>query len=199
MLGFADDNWMDGTQTHVFMFDAPEYRSLGFGFTTTAIHEFGHHIGMSHPHDGYDSEQEIDFDASGPFEFVWSGDESHTVMHYLALANGFGQFDRDNEYRWETAGYINWSNAVLGDILANPNAQRVRALIEAADDAATEALEAFQKWDYLDAVTSARKAYSLVALAARQIGAETPTLDTARRPLPEAVRRVVCRIRHPYN
>jgi len=55
LLGFADDNWVDGTQTHVFMFDAPEYRSLGFGFTTTAINEFGHHIGMSQPHDGYDS------------------------------------------------------------------------------------------------------------------------------------------------
>jgi hypothetical protein len=37
---------VDGTQTHIFMFDAPEYRELGFGFTTTGIHEFGHHIGM---------------------------------------------------------------------------------------------------------------------------------------------------------
>jgi hypothetical protein len=40
-------------------------------------------------------------------------------MHYLALANGFGKFDRDNQHRWETAGYINWSNAVLGDVLAS--------------------------------------------------------------------------------
>ena len=88
LLGFADDNWVDGTQTHVFMFDAPEYRELGFGFTTTGIHEFGHHIGMSHPHDGYDSELELDFDPGGPFEFAWSGDESHTVMRYLALPTG---------------------------------------------------------------------------------------------------------------
>jgi len=58
LLGFADDNWVDGTQTHVFMFDTPEDRALGYGFTTTAIHEFGHHIGMSHPHDGYDSARE---------------------------------------------------------------------------------------------------------------------------------------------
>ena len=35
-------------------------------------------------------------------------------MHYLALSNGFGVFDRDNQYRWEMAGYLNWSNAVRG-------------------------------------------------------------------------------------
>ena len=63
---------------------------------------------------------------SGQFEFAWSGDESHTVMHYLASSNGFGRFDRDNVYRWETAGYLNWSNAVLGDILADRDAHRVQ-------------------------------------------------------------------------
>src|SRR5882672_4048093 len=36
----------------------------------------------------------VNFDAIGPFEFAWSGDESQTVMHYLALSNGFGVFDR---------------------------------------------------------------------------------------------------------
>lgn len=200
LLGFADDNWVDGTQTHVFMFDAPEYRDLGFGFTTTAIHELGHHVGMSHPHDGYDSETGVDFNPSGAFEFAWSGDESHTVMHYLALSNGFGVFDRDNEYRWETAGYLNWSNAILGDILKHPEADRVASLIRRADDLAGESLEAFRNWDFLDAVTAAREAYTLVARAARRIGASTPTLDAARRLLPGTpVRRVVCRIRHPYD
>jgi hypothetical protein len=200
LLGFADDNWVDGTQSHVFMFDTPEDRALGYGFTTTAIHEFGHHIGMSHPHDGYDSEQGLDFDSVGPFEFAWSGDESHTVMHYLALANGFGVFDRDNQHRWETAGYINWSNAVLGDVLANPKARFVRPLILAADASAGASIAAFKRWDYLEAVTAARQAYSLVALAAEQIGASTPTLDAARRALPgTAARRIVCRIRNPFD
>ena len=200
LLGFADDNWVDGTQSHVFMFDTPEDRALGYGFTTTAIHEFGHHIGMSHPHDGYDAEQGLDFNSAGPFEFAWSGDESHTVMHYLALANGFGVFDRDNQYRWETAGYINWSNAVLGDVLANPKARFVRPLIQAADASAGASIAAFKRWDYLEAVTAARLAYSLVALAAEQIGASTPTLDAARRALPgTAVQRIVCRIRNPWD
>ncbi|MCM3879326.1 MAG: hypothetical protein ND807_04375 [Vicinamibacterales bacterium] len=200
LLGFADDNWVDGTQTHVFMFDSNEYRALGYGFTTTGIHEFGHHIGMSHPHDGYDSENDLEFDASGPFEFAWSGDESHTVMHYIALANGFGVFDRDNQYRWETAGYLNWSNAVLGDIVTHPKARQVWPLIRQADDAAADAVEAFRRWDYLEGVAKARLAYSEVALAAQLIGASTPTLDAARRALPgTAVRRIVCTIRNPYD
>ena len=200
LLGFADDNWVDGTQTHVFMFDSAEYRALGYGFTTTAIHEFGHHIGMSHPHDGYDSEQELDFDASGPFEFAWSGDESQTVMHYIALSNGFGMFDRDNQHRWEMAGYLNWSNAVLGDILANPKARLVWPLIREADDAAADAVEAFRRWDHLEGATRARQAYTQVALAAQLIGASTPTLDAARRALPgTAVRRIVCTIRNPFD
>jgi hypothetical protein len=200
LLGFADDNWVDGTQTHVFMFDAPEYRDLGFGFTTTGIHEFGHHIGMSHPHDGYDSEQGIDFDAAGPFEFAWSGDESNTIMHYLALSNGFGVFDRDNEHRWEMAGYINWSNAVLGDIMLHPRAREVRGLIVAADQLAGVAVDAFRRWDFLTAAAAARQAYVLVAFAAQQIGAATPTLDAARRAIPgAAVPRIVCTIRNPFD
>jgi hypothetical protein len=200
LLGFADDNWVDGTQTHVFMFDAPEYRDLGFGFTTTGIHEFGHHIGMSHPHDGYDSEQGIDFGAAGPFEFAWSGDESNTIMHYLALSNGFGVFDRDNEHRWEMAGYINWSNAVLGDIMLHPRAREVRGLIVAADELAGVAVDAFRRWDFLTAAAAARQAYMLVAVAAQQIDAATPTLDAARRAIPgAAVPRIVCTIRNPFD
>jgi hypothetical protein len=200
VLGFADDNWIDGTQSYVFMFDTPEYREAGFGFTATAVHEFGHHIGMSHPHDGYDSELGVDFDASGFFEFAWSGDESHTVMQYIALTNEFGRFDQDNAYRWEMAGYLNWSNAVAGDILAHPKADRAKLLLWFADAAAEEALDAFKKWDYLKAAASARLAYTLVITAARQIGAETPTLNAARRALPvRHFPRDGCRIRYMHQ
>ena len=200
LLGFADDNWIDGTQTHVFMFNSPEYRGLGFGFTGTGIHEVGHHIGMSHPHDGYDSELALDFGPSGPFEFAWSGDESHTVMHYLALSSGFGMFDRDNLYRWETAGYLNWSNAVLGDLVANPKARFVWPIVRVADKAAQESVDAFTRWDYLEGAAQARFTYSLIAFAAQQIGTSTPTLNAARRALPgSSARRIVCTIRNPYD
>lgn len=187
LLGFADDNWADGTQSDVFMFDTPGDREAGFGFTTTAIHEFGHHIGMSHPHDGYDSELGLDYGTLDEFYYSWSGDESNSVMQYIAVSNGFGQFDRDNMYRWETAGYLNWSNAVLGDIQASGKADKVKDLLETADHHAGEAIKAFTRWDYLRAVSHAREAYETVDRAAKKLGIATPTRDSALRAIPGAI------------
>jgi len=200
LLGFADDNWVDGTQSFVFMFNTAGFRELGFGFTSTAIHEFGHHIGMSHPHDGYDSETGVDYGAAGDFEFAWSGDETHSVMQYIAVTNQFGQFDKDNMYRWETAGYLNWANAVAGDILAHPRGAHARPLLRAADLLAADSLAAFRRWDLLRAATEARGTYALVAALAQQLGVETPTLSAAQRRLPgEPFTREGCRIRHPED
>lgn len=199
LLGFADDNWIDGTQSYVFMFDYPAVKAAGFGFTSTGVHEFGHHLGMSHPHDGYDSELDLDFGAAGPLEFAWSGDESQTVMHYLALSNGFGRFDRDNLYRWETAGYLNLSNALAADVLANADSFKVRLLIAAADLVARGAKSSFERWDYLNAAASARLAYTLVSAAAGHINAVSPTLTAARRPLPGRRHPDGCWVRFPLQ
>ena len=46
LLGFADDNWVDGTQSFVFTFDAAEYRELGLRVHRHDIHE----VGSSHRH-----------------------------------------------------------------------------------------------------------------------------------------------------
>jgi hypothetical protein len=180
LLGFADDNWVDGTQSYVFEFDTPLDREFGYGFTTTTIHEFGHHIGMSHPHDGYDSELKLDFDASDQFLFAQSGDESATIMSYIDLSAGFSQFDRDNMYRWETAGYINWSNELLASILASPNASKVDGLLRDADKHAAQAQDSFRNWNYLDAVTHAREAYEDLATAAARLGIAPPAKSAIR-------------------
>jgi hypothetical protein len=118
-------------------------------------------------------------------------------MSYMPLVNGYGHFDLDNVYRWEMAGYLNWANAVLGDIRSHPEIDRVQAAIELADAAAARALAAFARWDFLTAAASARQAYSLVPTAALQIGAPTPTLDLARRPLPFRDAPRGCWIRRP--
>ncbi len=199
LLGFADDNWIDGTQSYVFMFAYPAVKAAGFGFTTTGVHEFGHHVGMSHPHDGYDSELDLDFGPSGAFEFVWSGDESQTVMHYLALSNGFGRFDRDNLFRWETAGYLNLSNALAADVLASADGYRVRLLLLAADLVARGARSSFDRWDYLNAAASARLVYTLVSAAAGHINAASPTLTAARQPLLNRRHPDGCWVRFPLQ
>lgn len=175
LLGFADDDWLSGTPTFVFEFDTAEYRELGYGFSSTTIHEGGHHFGLSHPHDGYDSELGLDYGPADEFYFAWSGDESHTVMHYLALTNEFGQFDQDNMYRWEMAGYLNWSNALLAEIQAHPRANEVRERIRVANQFAETALRAFDQWKYRQAAANARKAYEQLARAAARLGIETPS------------------------
>jgi hypothetical protein len=179
LLGFADDNWVDGTQSHVFEFDAEDYRVLGYGFSTTTVHEFGYHIGMSHPHDGYDSELGLDYGPADEFYFAWSGDESHTIMSYIDLSWDFGQFDQDNMDRWEFAGYLNWANSLLDDILAHPNAHRVRGLLHGAETAAQRAVRDFEHWNYRSAARNAYRAYTPVATAAHRLGLSTPS-DVAR-------------------
>jgi len=196
LLGFADDNWVDGTQTLTFAFDADVYRDLGYGFTATIIHEVGHHVGMSHPHDGYDSEFDVDYGPGGFLFFAWEGDESDTVMHYLGMTNRFGEHNRDNMYRWETAGYLNWANALAGDILASDQAPSATQLLVRADARAAQAQSHFNAWNYGRAVEDARAAYDLLTEAAELIGVSSARLAQARMPLPSSrIEKYVCRPR----
>jgi hypothetical protein len=132
-LGYADDNWVDGTQSGVFSFLSPSITALGYGLTTTQIHEYGHHIGMSHTHDGWDSEMEIDYGAEGDFYFTWAGDEPNSIMGYVDLNWDFSQFDRDNFNRFHAAGYIVNANAIAARVLASPKAAAGAAALMAAD------------------------------------------------------------------
>jgi hypothetical protein len=169
-LGFADDDWATGTQSFVFAFDSPSVRSVsGYGFTTTIIHEVGHHIGMSHPHDGYDYEADVDFGPDGDFYFAWSGDESNTMMSYIDLNWDFSQFDRDNMNRYLTSVYINQANTILADIYASPRAGQVSSLLTSADNHAALALSAYDSMDYAGAALHAKLAYEDVLSAAAQI------------------------------
>jgi len=171
-LGFADDNWADGTQSFIFGFDTPFLRSIGYGLTTTSIHEVGHHLGMSHPHDGFDYENDIDFGPSGPFFYAWAGDESNTIMSYIDLNADFSQFDRDNMNRYLTAAYINQANAVLAMIYASPRAAQATALLLAADAAAGAALTAMEGMNYPGAAAAAKLAYTRVLEAAASINVQ---------------------------
>jgi hypothetical protein len=170
LLGFADDNWIDGTPSYMFLFHTALYRLFGFGVSAVTVHEVGHHIGLSHPHDGYDWEQGWDYGATGPTFFAWQGDYSATTMSYMWNNDGFGQFDSDNMGRYQFAGYLNWANEVLADIAAHPDAGSVQSLVNQADDLASQAQRAFNRWDYPTAAASARDAYELIATAAAQLG-----------------------------
>jgi hypothetical protein len=161
-LGFADDNWVDGTQSFVFSFISQGVVDSGYGLTTTEIHEFGHHFGMSHPHDGFDPETGIDYEATGPFFLAWAGDESNSMMSYIDLNWDFSQFDRDNAARHQAAGYIVNANVIAGRILESRDARKAAQDLDAADASVGQAKMAMAGHDYNATWRAARSAYESV-------------------------------------
>ncbi|HEY6581487.1 MAG TPA: hypothetical protein VIZ60_10200 [Rubrobacter sp.] len=119
MLGFADDNYRSGIQSFV----SPDI-GQNYGLTTTEIHEYGHHLNLSHPFDGFDYETETDFDSDGKYYFTGVGNENNSMMSYTDRNWDFSQFDRDNTDRFQAAAYINNANALAREIRNDPNANR---------------------------------------------------------------------------
>jgi hypothetical protein len=169
-LGYADDNWRTGVQSFIFNFIYPSVVELGYSLTSTIIHESGHHLALSHPHDGYDSETGVDDDPTGPFYFAWSGDESSTVMSYTALGWDFSQFDRDNMNRYMAVAFTRNANRIAADILADPDAGVASDELAAADRLLGASKQAFRTHRYLAASFLAKQAYDLVRRGARQAG-----------------------------
>ncbi len=169
-LGFADDNWIDGTQSGVFSFISPGVVAAGYGLTTTQIHEFGHHFGMSHPHDGYDSLLGLDYGPEGPYYFAWSGDEHNSMMSYIDVNWDFSQFDRDNANRFLAAAYVRGANQIAEDILASPNAALALADLAQADQQIGLAKAALAAHDYITTYDRAKRAYDFVRAGAVKAG-----------------------------
>jgi hypothetical protein len=161
-LGFADDNWLDGTQSFVFNFVSQSVVDAGYGLTTTQIHETGHHLGMSHPHDGFDWETGQDYGPSGPFFFAWAPDESNTMMSYIDLNWDFSQFDRDNALRFHAAGFIKFSNLIAEEILDSRHWRRASSQLASADRAIGKAERAMADHDYEETWEEAQEAYEHV-------------------------------------
>lgn len=168
-LGLADDNYADGTQSFVFGADNRDTRAT-YGLTTTLVHEVGHHLGMSHPHDGYDAATDTDYGAYDEYAYANVGDESNSIMSYIDLNWDFSQFDRDNMNRYLTSVYVNQANSVLGTLARSPRAGSVAARLQAADAAARTALNAYAVMDYAAAVANAHRAYFGVLDAAAAAG-----------------------------
>ena len=72
-LGYADDNFLDGTQSGNWVVTSPGSLDVGFGPSMTAVHEYGHHFGLRHPFDGYDYEEDRGFGPRGSRYFTWVG------------------------------------------------------------------------------------------------------------------------------
>jgi hypothetical protein len=189
-LGFADDNWIDGTQSFTFNFISPRVVALGYGLTTTQIHEYGHHFGMSHPHDGYDSETGIDYGPSGDFFFAWATDEVNSMMSYIDLNWEFSQFDRDNANRYQATAYIKTANAIAADVLKALTAQGRqqgddgKGDLRRADAEIGAAKTAMAAHDYVGTFDHAKRAYEYVRKAAAENGVKVTASSDGWKVLP---------------
>jgi len=179
-LGYADDNYRDGTQSFVFNFVSPEVVEAGYGLTTTMIHEVGHHVSLSHPHDGWDSESNTDFGPEGQYFFAWSGDQSNTMMSYIDLNWDFSQFDQDNMRRYQAAAFTESANSIAAAILADPDAEKAADELAAADKVLGRAEQRFSAHQYRVASRLATRVYKLVNRGARQVGLDVRTHLQAR-------------------
>jgi hypothetical protein len=174
LLGVALDDGVTGTQSIIYSFATPDLIAFGYGFTDTITHETGHHFSLSHPHDGYDAEANIEYGPGGEFAFVNAGDMSSTVMSYNGLTTDFGQFNRDSQYRYLTAAYLNNTNAVLQLVqqAGKDKVQAVKPVARTADGLFGRALNSYQDMNYLEAATQAHTAYRSVIDAARKAGVQ---------------------------
>ncbi len=176
-LGFADDNWVDGTQSFVFAFISPGIVDAGYGLSTTIIHEVGHHVGLSHPHDGYDSASGVDYEAAGDFFFAWAGDENNSMMSYIDLNWDFSQFDRDNMDRFQAAALVEAANRLAAEALGAPHPERAADELRGADRAIGDAERAFADHDYVAANRFADRAYQLALEGADEAGVDVTAVQ----------------------
>ena len=177
-LGFADDDYRTGEQSYVFNFWSPAIQDAGYGLTTTNIHEVGHHVGLSHPHDGYDSASGVDFSPTGEYYFAWLGDYSNTMMSYIDLNWDFSQFDLDSMDRFQAAEQVEAANRLTASALGGRTPAQGYDELRSADRAVGEAKAALARHDYRAANAAAERAYDL-ARAAADAAAAAPALQAA--------------------
>jgi hypothetical protein len=167
--GFTDDDHYYGRSSFIYC-DLSNSRRQITGMTHTATHEGGHYMGLAHPHDGFDYEDFAYWDPTELSKFyMWTGDESDTIMSYINLSNNFSQFDRDNMNRYMTAIYINQANKILPIILSSPRAKEITPQLLSADSDAGQALTSYATMNYLNAAVRAKSAYDKVLAAAASI------------------------------
>ena len=175
-LAFADGNPHSGKQTFIYSYiTATCINSIGF--TDLLIHEYGHHFGMSHQHDGFDSELKKTFSAvQDEWLFAFVGTQNNSVMSYTNVNNEFSQFDRDNINRWLTAAYIDAARDVASALGKEGSAADA---LTRADALALSAQSAFSAHRYVEAVSDARSAYELLLTTAKKVGVRIEGDDSA--------------------
>ncbi|MDX6586250.1 MAG: hypothetical protein QOI31_723 [Solirubrobacterales bacterium] len=121
----------------------------GIGMTDVAEHEVGHHVGLSHEHDGWDGETNSPFGAYAA-TWMWALDGCQCTMGYLNSSD-FGQFEMDAVDRALAARTYTTAFALLPEL---SGATRAKVKGKLADT-----LDALRAEDYRQAVKRGISAY----------------------------------------
>ena len=160
-----------GKGNAIFSGDIFTTRTLAYGLTWTTIHEGGHSLGLSHPHDGFSwkfYEAGIPEDFPGEYAF-WLWDFSDTPMTYAMSNPKFDQLDKDTMYRGIASTLLNETFTVLKNARENLEERGFENVpSEATDDLSSAAqsidrsLELFKQLspDYLGALQEALNAFA---------------------------------------
>lgn len=171
--GIALDDFHSGVPTIVTTVDTAQARqnSQDLAYTFLLMHEAGHFIGLSHPHDGVDPEQLIQWSPFGSFDFARAGDQSATVMSYVPGApRSFSVFDQDNLARWHVARLLFLADVDASRVLAQPANAQANAYLRTADAAFTAALAAMRLEQWVTAGSFAASGYRDIQRADAKAG-----------------------------
>ncbi len=165
----------DTRQSFVFTSTTPLSNAI-VGHGDLIEHETGHHLGFSHPFQGYVCITEtcgfggfVQFGGTPDTWFSMSGNYVTGVMTYAQVNNDYSRFELDHLQRWLTWQYLDLSNFIVSQIAGSPRAGSVAAMVSDADTHAGAALAAYQRYDYEIAVEQSRASYDALVVAANTI------------------------------
>jgi len=149
----------------------------GLGLTNTVVHEAGHMIGLSHPHN---------YGSIGDFIF--------SVMGYFTYDYKFGQHDKDalrrihaDKVLMKTSSAIRETKIILQSKVKSPETER---LLNEAENLLKEADDEYSRMNYIEALTRALEASETADLAkdgARKLPEATAPLEQEIQTLQESV------------
>jgi hypothetical protein len=150
-------------------------------------------VGLSHPHDGWDPNENENLHPYLGRYYLWFGDSVQSAMSYQFGFVKFSTFDRDNLNRDLVGRLLDRANedtaAVLDGASSDP---AVMALLENADHKFTNAVALMRTRQWADASTAAFAGYWAVEQAAHVAGVHvshhTPAPTSASRGRPHLER-----------